>query len=324
LEGALPAITTENMNDLFLLSEKFGFVSLQSQVTEYISAHSIVDYEARKRVSDLEAKNRQQARKYCLLQKEVVDLREANKVQMQDIAEIREGRAREAAELSHLAGEIASLAQASRLQQQEIVDLREANKAQKEEIGALGGAQAKSDNEVSELRAQFGREQEATKREIAALERRLGEETAARGKFAQELESLKAQFAKEQTKWDEASKQNMREHESLRKQNAAPPPAAQEKPAPASPAEPAPPPKPPAAPQTQFPFASDPPEQGKMPAGGLIAHLTAKCGGNVHDKGAVEITASSVDHDIYAPRNTADLGTGSYFYSKDKPRQRIW
>jgi septal ring factor EnvC (AmiA/AmiB activator) len=211
-------------------------------------------------------------------------MREANKVQMQDIAEIREGRAREAAELSHLAGEIASLAQASRLQQQEIVDLRETNKVQKEEIGALGRTEAKSNKEMSELRAQFGREQEATTREIAALGRRLGEEAAARGKFAQELESLKAQFAKEQTKCEEASQQNKREHESLRKQNPAP--------ASASPAKPAPPPKPPAAPQTQFSFTSDPPEKGKMPAGGVIAHLTAKCGGNVHDKGAVEITAS--------------------------------
>jgi hypothetical protein len=76
---------------------------------------------------------------------------------------------------------------------------------------------------------------------------------------------LKAQFAEERTKWDEANKQNMREHESLRNQKPTPPPAGQGKPAPSSPAKPAPP-------QTQFPFTSDPPEQGKMPAGGVIAH----------------------------------------------------
>jgi hypothetical protein len=275
LEGALPAITTENMNDLLLLSEEFGFASLLSQVTEYISAHTVVDYEARKRISDLEAKNRQQTRKYCLLQKEAVDLREANK-------------------------------------------------AQKEEILSLGRAQAKSDKEMSELRAQFAREQGATKREIAALGRQLGEEAAARGKFAQELGSLKSQFAEERRKWDEANKQNMREHASLRKQNPAPPPAAQGKPAPASPANPAPPPKPPTAPRTQFPFTSDPPKSGKMPAGGVIAHLTAKYGGNLHDNGAVEITASSVGHSDCTPRNAADLGNkDSYFCSDDKPGQWI-
>jgi hypothetical protein len=108
--------------------------------------------------------------------------------------------------------------------QKEAVDLREANKAQKKEIGALGRAQAKSDKEMSEFRAQFAREQEAMKREIAVLGRQLGEEAAARGKFAQELGSLKTQFAEERTKWDEASKQSMREHESLQKQNPAPPP----------------------------------------------------------------------------------------------------
>jgi hypothetical protein len=56
--------------------------------------------------------------------------------------------------------------------------------------------------------------------------------------------------------------------------------------------------------------------QGKMPASDVIAHLMAKCGGNVHDKGAVEITASSVWDD--PPRNAADLGnTNSWFVSDD-------
>jgi hypothetical protein len=115
-----------------------------------------VDSEARTRISDLEAKNRQHDREICLLQKEVVDLRGA---QMQDIAEIREGRSLEAAELSRLAGENAS----------------------------LGCAQEKLDKEIGELRAQFAQEQtnhvreresmklemvelqEAQKREIAAV-----------------------------------------------------------------------------------------------------------------------------------------------------------
>jgi hypothetical protein len=82
LEGTVPVITTENMQDLFLLCNEFGFSGLHSQVTDFISAHSVADSEARKRLSDLEAKNRQQDRKLCFLQKEVVDLQEANKVQM--------------------------------------------------------------------------------------------------------------------------------------------------------------------------------------------------------------------------------------------------
>jgi hypothetical protein len=56
-----------------------------------MSAHSVVDDEARKRVSDLEEKNRQQNRKHCLLQKEAIDLRETNKAQNEDIAAL--GRA---------------------------------------------------------------------------------------------------------------------------------------------------------------------------------------------------------------------------------------
>jgi hypothetical protein len=63
-----------------------------------------------------------------------------------------------------------------------------------------------------------------------------------------------------------------------------------------------------------------------MPAGGVIAHLTVKCGGNIHDKGAVEVTASSVaerGENWRAFRNAADLGTDSCFWSNDRPGQWI-
>jgi hypothetical protein len=126
LEGTVPVVTTENMQDLFLLCNEFGFSGVLSQVTDFISAHSVADSEARKRISDLEANNG----KLCFLQKEVVDLREANKAQVQDIAKLREERSHEAAELLRLGGENVS----------------------------LRCAQAKSDKEIGELCAQFAQE----------------------------------------------------------------------------------------------------------------------------------------------------------------------
>jgi hypothetical protein len=57
------------------------------------------------------------------------------------------------------------------------------------------------------------------------------------------------------------------------------------------------------------------------PLGGIVSHLTAQCGGNVHDKGAVEITSSSVG--LGTPWNAADLGTNSDFWSNNSPGQRI-
>jgi hypothetical protein len=49
----------------------------------------------------------------------------------------------------------------------------------------------------------------------------------------------------------------------------------------------------------------------------------AKCGGNVHGRGAVEMTASSV-YGTFSPRNAADLGTKySYFFSENEPGQCI-
>jgi hypothetical protein len=50
-----------------------------------------------------------------------------------------------------------------------------------------------------------------------------------------------------------------------------------------------------------------------------------KCGGKVHDKGAVEITASIVyDNDpSFGPRNAADFGDNSEFCLKNKSGQWI-
>jgi hypothetical protein len=78
LECALPAITTKNMNDMLLLCEEFGFASLLSQVTAFISGHTVVDSEARKRVSGVEERNTEQERELYLLQKEILDLQEAS------------------------------------------------------------------------------------------------------------------------------------------------------------------------------------------------------------------------------------------------------
>ena len=56
------------------------------------------------------------------------------------------------------------------------------------------------------------------------------------------------------------------------------------------------------------------------PLEGVIAHLTRECGGNVHDKGIVNVTASSVynDDSDYHPKNAVDLGTDSLYCSKNE------
>jgi hypothetical protein len=61
------------------------------------------------------------------------------------------------------------------------------------------------------------------------------------------------------------------------------------------------------------------------PLSGIIAHLTSKFGGNVHDRNVVNITANRVvgDSPSYAPRNVADLGGDSLFHSVNEPNQSI-
>ena len=52
------------------------------------------------------------------------------------------------------------------------------------------------------------------------------------------------------------------------------------------------------------------------PLDGIIAYLTRECGGNVHEKEIVEVTASSVDSLDVKPENVVDLTTSSNFCSK--------
>ena len=55
---------------------------------------------------------------------------------------------------------------------------------------------------------------------------------------------------------------------------------------------------------------------------GVIAQLTRECGGHVHEKGAVEITASSYRDGVEA-KNAANLWTNSCFSSEDEPNSWI-
>ena len=54
------------------------------------------------------------------------------------------------------------------------------------------------------------------------------------------------------------------------------------------------------------------------PLKGIIAHLTRKCGGNVHEKGLVEVTASSIfdNSHRYVPEHAVELGSESEFCSE--------
>ena len=60
----------------------------------------------------------------------------------------------------------------------------------------------------------------------------------------------------------------------------------------------------------------------RKPLNGVIAELTRECGGNVHEKGAVEVTASSV-YNNGEVKYAVDLGTDMCFASNDKPNSWI-
>jgi hypothetical protein len=63
--------------------------------------------------------------------------------------------------------------------------------------------------------------------------------------------------------------------------------------------------------------------RSESPLEGILAHLTAKVGGNVHDHGVVSAFSDSVSKPAYGPKNAADMGSGSCFMSADQPNQSM-
>ena len=59
------------------------------------------------------------------------------------------------------------------------------------------------------------------------------------------------------------------------------------------------------------------------PLDGIIAHLTRECGGNVHKKGVVEVTASGFEIITSRPRNVVDFTSDFGFSSKDEENSWI-
>ena len=56
---------------------------------------------------------------------------------------------------------------------------------------------------------------------------------------------------------------------------------------------------------------------------GVIAQLTRECGGNVHNKGIVNVTASSVANESNHPKNATEFETKQDFYSQNEPNSWI-
>ena len=59
------------------------------------------------------------------------------------------------------------------------------------------------------------------------------------------------------------------------------------------------------------------------PWNGIIARLAHECGGNVHEKGVVEVTASGCCDGFFEAKYAVELGTDSFFYSNSDPNSWI-
>ena len=80
-------------------------------------------------------------------------------------------------------------------------------------------------------------------------------------------------------------------------------------------------------PQQEFVYHED--REGQFPPplfppklDGVIAYLTRECGGNVHDRGSVDVTANSA-YENCRPNDVADLASCDWYVSNDRPNEWI-
>jgi hypothetical protein len=85
LNGKPPVLTPENTDGLVLLSTEFGFNSLLSLLSDWVSTRNM-----RNSIHRIEERSIQQDRELCPLQQEVLNLREVNKAQSEEIDALRQ------------------------------------------------------------------------------------------------------------------------------------------------------------------------------------------------------------------------------------------
>jgi hypothetical protein len=155
LEGTVPVVTTGNMQDLLSLCSEFGFSGLHSQVTDFISAHSVAEDGARKATSEVTEDKLQIRQALCPLQGAVSRLARDNgeieqslSLLRKDAMGLREAHARKNADLEKGQAESS----------ERLVSYEKEQEALKREIAVLREAHARLDREVAEFRAQLAQE----------------------------------------------------------------------------------------------------------------------------------------------------------------------
>jgi FtsZ-binding cell division protein ZapB len=308
LEGKSPVITPANMNDLFLLSTEFGFANLLSRVSDFIAEHSGVDDETWKRVRDIEDDNLEQNRIIGFLQKDVSDLLNCVHGLLEDNAQLKQP-------LCLLQKEISELRSLNSRLSEENQALFETNRVQERENQQLRADQARLNNAIKEILQELA----STRKAITELQQQHCE-------LRSELEHEKAKAKGESPSVQKMPANVLQRGVSGLLVSLKPRRSPSQSPsgltsivAYKEPLEP------------KGLFATErkkvkyKEEKEKAALSGIISVLARKCGGNVHNMGVIEITASSVydDNPKYAAWMTADLGTYSFFQSGNKPEQWI-
>jgi chromosome segregation ATPase len=246
LEGAKPELTTENMTDQCLLCNEFGFARPFSDVTNYIWSHSVVNTHEPNGARDITEENSQIKEtlspvtealsgmikmsldltrsneslqpSLCLLQKEVLDLRET---EMRNIAEIWEElgelRTQLAREQTKHALEQESMKRENARRMEEIAELRRHQETFTQGIGnlkqqftQLSGTQTNNDKKIGDMDnelAQAKQEVENVKQQITQLsgtqansDKKIGDLNGQLAQTKREVESLRKQFLDERAK----------------------------------------------------------------------------------------------------------------------------
>jgi regulator of replication initiation timing len=295
IEWETAEIGMENAIDLESLSSEFQFVELGRRVEEFISQHHHVEVvRLKSAIVDLQRRLAGHDREFC-------QLVEAN----------RRARAEQNAQLECLRRGIEEVAKKQQDECRKVSRLQKAvgevppqmNEIEKVALGLVQteGRISRVESNIGGLRAAMadgGAKVEEIRREVAGLKAQLSD-CCPKVNMEQKLANLKGEINAMKEKQAPLVEEVGTLKEQLRQMAAKPgrqfPPSVKEG-------------------KLRSCLGHQTNKMDKIPDG-IIAHLTRECGGNVHERGIVVTTASSVLKAAYAPMNAVDFTTEQVFTS---------
>jgi hypothetical protein len=182
LEGSVPEITMLNASHLLSLCQEFGFHSLLSKVSDFLSGFSAVDEEARDLASGIEEQDIQQDHELAMLRCDVNTL-------LSMLSDLREANSHQSAELSRQFAALSDIDDSSAAGESEIASVIRRQEESETEFSRLIGENMRRSGRIASILREEAESTVSRDQHMAAL---LGEQAKTNARLMQRLANVES------------------------------------------------------------------------------------------------------------------------------------